>query len=85
MRKRRQGHPTSPLASPRVGELFPYTINDEWPWYNTSETYNVTIRDPEERGYNYTAPTVVYPRTYYSRPSYDEAYCTQGPDDIQHN
>ena len=44
LRKRKKGHPTSPLTRPRVGELLPVTILDEWPWYNTSETYNLTKR-----------------------------------------
>ena len=85
IRKRSKKQPTSPLNRPRVEELRPHTINDEWPWYNTSETYNVTEREIEEEGYDYRGPQAVHHTTYYSRPAYDKALCTQGPDDIQHN
>ena len=87
MRRRKQGQPASPLVTrPRVGEIFDFEINDEWPYYNTSENYNVTIRDPQNITYNYTAPVAVTPHYIrYTRPSFTDAWCTLGPDDIQHN
>lgn len=85
MRKRLHGHPTSPLERPRVSEIYNYTINDEWPYYNTSEIYNVTIREPENVTYDYNGPQILYPVNYYSKPSFTNAFCTKGPDDVQHN
>ena len=60
-----------------------YTVSDTWPYYNTSETYNVTIREPEpEYHYEYHEPYTMSPYIYYRRPAYTNAWCTMGPDDI---
>jgi hypothetical protein len=85
MRRRNNGQPTSPLTRPRVSEIYNYTITDTWPYYNTSEVYNVTERDPENTTYEYIKPYTPTPYIYYSRPSYTTAWCSHGPDDVQHN
>jgi len=65
--------------------LFNYTINDEWPYFNTSESYNFTDRIYWADNYTYTNPATYTETNYYTRPSYLNAWCSKGADDVQHN
>ena len=68
-----------------------YTINDEWPYFNTSEAYNFTDRIFWADNYTYANPATLSNLTelnetnYYTRPTYTNAWCSKGADDVQHN
>ena len=77
-----QGRPSSPLRqNPRVQQDFNDTIDKDW----TDEDFDIVPRDPENITYTYDAPLVLNSSIYYTRPSYTNAFCTNGPDDVQHN
>lgn len=77
--RKEEGHASSPLRKdPRVLQDFNDTIDTEW----TDEDFDIVPRDPENITYTYDAPQVLDSTLYYTRPSYTDAFCSYGPDDV---